>query len=251
MEANRQNAHTTIKMKGSLLSKSRKRNYLNGNPLKSMRVEGIITFISLILPLLLLACQSEEVTLLPAGSQDPQESLTTQESQGPMQTTNAVQPVKPTELDEAQLLQQQWAESPHADTFVVGEDGKNNTCARCHAPINWIPTMEDMPESCSTCKFEVDPPPPLIPETEWTNIECKVCHKVKKDKVEAQYTWLEIAPIEEYAEVNSTTELCDKFHLAGDIPGHVSVVVGGDHPDYTCTQCHNAHDATASCTAAA
>ena len=81
-----------------------------------------------------------------------------------------------------------WAESPHASTFVVDDVGQNSTCARCHAPVNWIPGMDDMPASCSTCKFEVDPPPPYIEETDWTAVECKVCHELnKKGEVEEGY----------------------------------------------------------------
>jgi hypothetical protein len=140
-----------------------------------------------------------------------------------------------------------WAEGPHAGTFVVSEDGENNSCARCHAPVVWIPSMDDMPESCLTCKFEIDPPPKFIPETDWTNVECKVCHKVKKDEVQPDFAWLEIAPIEEYAEVATTTELCEKCHLAGELEAHTSIVVEGDHPGYVCTDCHDPHGLKASC----
>jgi hypothetical protein len=111
--------------------------------------------------------------------------------------------------------------------------------------------MDDMPESCLTCKFEVEPPPPFIPETEWTNVECKVCHKAKKGKVEDQIAWLEIAPIEEYTEVSSVTELCNKCHLGDGIPDHAPVVVGGAHEGFQCTDCHNAHDTMATCSTSA
>jgi hypothetical protein len=107
--------------------------------------------------------------------------------------------------------------------------------------------MDDMPESCSTCKFEVDPPPPFTSEADWIVVECKVCHKFKRDKIEPGFAWLEIAPIEEYAEVSSATELCDKCHLAAEIDGHASVVISGDHPGFLCTDCHDAHDTTATC----
>jgi hypothetical protein len=42
--------------------------------------------------------------------------------------------------------------------------------------------------------------------------------------------------------------LCEKCHLAGDVEGHVSVIVTGVHSDYVCTDCHDAHDGSASCT---
>lgn len=140
-----------------------------------------------------------------------------------------------------------WQQSAHASTYVLDENNQNSTCARCHAPVNWIPSMDDMPESCSTCKFEIDPPPPVIAESEWTHIECRVCHQVKKDEVQPEIAWLEIAAIEEYAEVSSVTALCDHCHLAGEIDGHVSVIVAGDHATYACVNCHDAHRTEISC----
>lgn len=155
----------------------------------------------------------------------------------------------PTEAaaDDPDLIQAKWESSSHANTFVVTEGGVNSKCARCHAPFNFIPTMDDMPESCATCKFEVDPPPPFTSEADWIDIECKVCHKFKRDKIEPGFAWLEIAPIEEYAEVSTSTELCDKCHLAEEVEDHFSVFVMGDHSGYLCTDCHDAHDTTATC----
>jgi hypothetical protein len=140
-----------------------------------------------------------------------------------------------------------WGSSPHADSYVVTAEGMNSSCARCHAPVNWIPTMDEIPESCLTCKFEVDPPPPLIEESVWTHVECKVCHQMKKDEVEPGFAWLEIAPIDEYAEVASTTELCNKCHIVEGIPAHVTIAVEGDHAGMLCTECHDAHDTQATC----
>jgi hypothetical protein len=107
--------------------------------------------------------------------------------------------------------------------------------------------MEDMPENCSTCKFEVDPPPPVIDQSEWTHVECRVCHQEKKGEIMPDVLWLEIAAIEEYAEISSHEELCQMCHLAEEIPGHTSVQVAGDHAGYDCTECHDAHTTTASC----
>jgi hypothetical protein len=202
---------------------------------------GLINIVILgIFGLTLTACTSTDST--PAESKDP----TKQEPSS--QTTEVLQ--EETKVpDDPDAIQRAWESSSHSDSFVVSKAGTNSTCARCHAPVNWIPTMDDMPESCLVCKFEVDPPPPLIPEAEWTHVECMVCHKVKKDKVQAEYAWLEIAPIEEYAEVASVTELCDKCHLGDGIPDHAPVIVGGAHQDYECTACHDAHDTTATCAA--
>jgi hypothetical protein len=140
-----------------------------------------------------------------------------------------------------------WASSSHASTFVMDDDGTNIKCARCHAPIQWVPTMDDIPESCLTCKFELEPPPPVVAEAEWDHVPCQVCHKVKKDEVKPEYMWLEIAQIEEYAEVASTTELCLKCHEAVDVPGHEELLFTDVHQDLTCTECHDAHGTTSGC----
>jgi hypothetical protein len=80
----------------------------------------------------------------------------------------------------------------------------------------------------------------VIKEEEWEHIPCKVCHQVKKDEVQAEFAWLEIAAIEEYAEVASSTELCLKCHgecheVLASIPGHDE-----DHQAVSCMACHDA-----------
>jgi hypothetical protein len=141
-----------------------------------------------------------------------------------------------------------WLSSPHSDTFVLDVEGKNNTCARCHAPVNWQPSMDDLPESCFTCKFELEDPPSYIPENEWVDIPCYICHKVdKKENIQPGFAWLEIAAIGEYAEVATSTELCQKCHNEVDLPNHPVSQVGGAHIDYACTDCHDAHGTTTSC----
>ena len=158
--------------------------------------------------------------------------------------------VEEVDTSDPQVIHASWEGSSHADTFVLDEEGNNNTCARCHAPFVWLPSIDDVPESCLVCKFELTDPPPLIPENDWVMIECIICHEVdKKGNVEAEYAWLEIAQIEEYAEVESTTELCQKCHTAVEIPGHAVSELGGAHADYVCTDCHDAHDTIASCSA--
>ncbi len=146
------------------------------------------------------------------------------------------------------LIPNIWQSGPHANTFVMTDSGKNSTCARCHAPVNWIPALDDMPESCFTCKFEIDPPPPKIAENDWIDIPCNVCHEVdKRDNVQAEYVWLEIAQIEVYADVATTTELCQKCHIEINLPDHEVAQLGGAHTDYQCTDCHDAHNTNASC----
>lgn len=144
-----------------------------------------------------------------------------------------------------------FQDNPHASTFVVDESGQNNTCARCHAPVNWTPSMDDIPESCLTCKFEIKDPPAYIAEDQWEHIPCKVCHEEgKKGKVNPEIAWLEIAQIGEYAAVASSTEICMKCHAPIDLPEHSLIQLGSVHADYDCTQCHDAHSSQASCSAA-
>ena len=163
------------------------------------------------------------------------------EAAGEGQTTQA-------SADPLDTAQQNWTEGPHADTFVVDDQGKNNSCAKCHAPINWMPTMDDIPESCSACKFELEPPPPNIPEEEWTDIPCLICHQEnKKGVIQAEYSWLEIPALEEYAAVNTSTELCQKCHKTDNLPNHGMVNVGGAHAEMQCTECHQAHSTATSC----
>jgi hypothetical protein len=103
------------------------------------------------------------------------------------------------------------------------------------------------------CKFEIAPPPASIAQETWTNIECNVCHLVNKnDEVEPEFAWLLFLLINEYEQVDSSTELCGKCHNDPDLnqPGHTTVVVGGAHADYSCTDCHDAHSTIASCGAA-
>jgi len=149
---------------------------------------------------------------------------------------------------DAAAIEAAWLSGPHADAFVLDVEGNNNTCARCHAPVNWQPSMDDLPESCFACKFELEDPPPYISESDWVDIPCFVCHeKDKKDIIQPEYTWLEIAAIEEYTQVATPTELCQKCHNEADLADHAVSQLGGAHADYDCTDCHDAHDTTASC----
>jgi hypothetical protein len=187
------------------------------------------------------------MTACQPGSETPPEQLATQEI--PLNTgspTGAPQPTeKATEID-PDAIRVLWDASPHAHTYVLDEAGMNSTCARCHAPVNYVPSMEDMPASCAACKFEVEPPPPTLAEADWNNIPCNVCHLVKKGVVDAKYTWLSIPPIDEYEEVPSTKELCLKCHIQIDVADHETPDLSNAHADFTCTQCHDAHSTKAS-----
>ena len=146
-----------------------------------------------------------------------------------------------------ETIQQTWQASSHASTFVLDAAGENNACARCHAPVNFLPSIDEIPEACFTCKFEVRDPEPLIPESDWMSIPCYVCHEGDADDVDPEIAWLEMPLLESYAEVGSATELCLKCHGAESVPEHIFPQLGGAHVDYQCVQCHDAHGTTASC----
>jgi len=188
----------------------------------------------------LIACQPGKET--PPGEQvSPQVPSNEGSPTGAPQSTINSQETAPGSI------QSMWEASPHAHTFVLDEFGTNATCARCHAPINYIPSMTDMPESCATCKFEIDPPPPTIAEADWKNIPCSVCHRIKRGEVDPKYAWLSIPPIDEYEDLASTTDLCLKCHGQIDLAGHEMPDLANAHAGYTCTQCHDAHTTTATC----
>jgi hypothetical protein len=196
-----------------------------------MRKIIVFNLILLILAFVVTSCQTSEPT-------SPTEVI-------PPDNGEPTDPIEPDPVDIDEL----WRLGPHSDTFVVDADGSNSTCARCHAPVNWLPSMDDIPASCQTCKFEVSEPPPFIPEEEWVQIGCVVCHKVdKNDEVLPGFAWLEIAQIGEYAELSTTTQLCQKCHIEEvDLTGHHGVEIEGVHHEFVCTACHNPHDTSASC----
>jgi hypothetical protein len=143
-----------------------------------------------------------------------------------------------------------WQEGPHADTFVVAEDNTNNSCTQCHSPMNWNPTSENQPVKWTASQIDISPPTPLIDEVEWNNVSCNVCHPGEKDQIRGEFAWLENAPTDEYSEVDSSTVLCQKCHLAGEVEGHHSLDVEGSHSEFLCTDCHDAHSTAATCSSA-
>jgi hypothetical protein len=174
-----------------------------------------------------------------ATSSDQDESSTDQSLAGENQES---QP-EPATPDEG------WLSSPHADSYVKSSADRNDTCARCHSPAQWLPGPDDIPESCLACKFDVDEPEPLIAEEEWEHVPCKTCHRIKKDEVEPEAAWLDIAVIEEYVDIDSTTELCRKCHEDTEQPGHKpAFTLSDDHTDLVCTDCHDSHATVVNCT---
>ena len=144
--------------------------------------------------------------------------------------------------------EESWQASAHADSYVLSKEGRNDNCARCHSPAEWLPGPDDIPESCLTCKFDVDTPDPVVTEELWAHIACKTCHRMDDDEVEPEFAWLDIAVIEEYIDLDSTTELCRKCHEESDLPDHKpAIAVSEEHGDLTCTECHDVHTTVAYC----
>ena len=229
--------------------------------MKKNRIGQFILILSLaILVLLAVGCQSPEsqptsnvevteVQGAPGEKITPKsESNGESDNKGPENKGSEVK----SDLDSIADAQQLWETSAHASAFVVDDQGKNNSCAQCHAPINWMPTIDDIPETCLVCKFELEEPPPFISENDWMHVPCLVCHEEdKKGIIQAEYTWLEIPALEEYASVETPTELCLKCHeMTSKAPEHGMVVVGGDHAGMQCTECHQPHSSTTSCDSA-
>lgn len=151
-------------------------------------------------------------------------------------------------VSDPELISLEFEKSGHANTYVTDAAGNNNACAKCHAPIEWAPTMDDIPESCFTCKFELSDPPSFIAESQWQSITCNVCHQTdKKGNVNPEINWLEVAALDEYSVVENASELCLKCHAPSNIREHVAVEVAGVHKELMCTDCHDAHNPTTSC----
>lgn len=209
----------------------------------------------------LAACQSENDTSpMEEGTTSSQveQDASDQEDQAasagePNEESQGDAAVVPTSMPEDSesdpaAIEAAWRSSPHAKAFVVDAAGQNNSCAQCHAPLNWQPSMDTLPESCFVCKFELEDPPPFIPEASWDHVPCKICHRIDRDdNVQPEIAWLEIPVLEEYADVSSPTELCLKCHTPVDVPQHGNVELVSAHADYQCTDCHQAHQATATC----
>ncbi|MCZ7551371.1 MAG: hypothetical protein M5U05_02100 [Anaerolineales bacterium] len=97
--------------------------------------------------LLLAACQSAPA---PATVEAPGASPEGQTAEAPSteaQTTEAAATEPPAEKAPADpaAIEADWKAGPHSDTFVLTESNENTVCARCHSPVNYIPTMEDIP----------------------------------------------------------------------------------------------------------
>jgi hypothetical protein len=199
--------------------------------------------------LLTVSCQNADA-LPPASSPIP---LTDTPS---IPAATATIPPTPTPDPTYEAAVASWLISDHAHTYAL-EKGPNTYCARCHSPANWDPAaVIDPPPNCVSCKFAFESEArvaegnPLIPEEEWVNIDCTVCHLVEDDSVDPQVTWLN--PVTGYHEtITNSTALCEKCHRDTESGlTHTRELGNGAHADFVCTDCHDPHSTKASCTQA-
>jgi hypothetical protein len=145
-----------------------------------------------------------------------------------------------------------WESGPHADTYDL-EKGPNTYCAKCHSPTNWdVAAKIDPPPNCVSCKFAFESEPriaqgnTLVPESEWNDIGCEVCHVVTDGLAESGIGWLN--PTTGYHEtVANATELCEKCHLDNQTLRHKRDLGENAHADFECVQCHDSHSVKANC----
>ncbi len=150
----------------------------------------------------------------------------------------------------------EWLQSAHADTYDNGL-GADTTCARCKSPLNWDPTQEAAAQQaldCGSCKRVPGEERPVlsegtqVPQAEWRNITCEVCHIPVGDSYNTGLAfWDQFTG--RYEPVATATELCAKCH-AGQ---HGFEVVEEQeaslaHEQMECTDCHGSHGASLSCT---
>lgn len=155
---------------------------------------------------------------------------------------------------ELQAAYQVWSASKHASTYDNGMGG-NTTCARCKSPTNWDPTnlAFDASLDCASCKRIPGAERPLltggviVPEEEWNNIGCNICHQPAGDSFYTSIAYWNQAT-QGYDSVESIHELCEKCHEGQ----HGFEVIEEQeasiaHHGWECTTCHGAHGSPASC----
>jgi hypothetical protein len=153
------------------------------------------------------------------------------------------------------LAHEAWSRSKHADTYDDGL-GANTTCARCKSPTNWDPTQDVAQQQaldCGACKRVPGAPRPelssgiLVPEDEWGNITCEICHIPAGDSYYTDIAYLNQAT-GQYDEVDKVEALCAHCH-EGRHGFHVIEEMAETpiHSGMTCTDCHGSHGGPSSC----
>jgi len=155
---------------------------------------------------------------------------------------------------ELEAARTQWEQSAHADTYDRGQ-GANTTCARCKSPLNWDPEAPaaEAAHDCASCKrIPGQPRPDLaegipVPEEEWKNISCEVCHEPVDDSYLTSIVFWN-NELKRYEPVESPNQLCAHCHEGR----HGFEVVEEQaaspvHTGWSCVHCHGPHGEPAAC----
>lgn len=219
------------------MDRRRRRKHLFFEPMAFLAGLGLTVF-------LFAACSPKPTEAIPSFAPTPTE-------QTPLAVTASA--ATPTEAGiDLAPIEAAWMGSPHGNTYDLGK-GPNTFCARCHSPENWDPAAKpDQPPNCVSCKFPFDSEVrvaasnPLVPQADWKDIGCVVCHTTDDGSVKPDIAWFNT--VTGYHEtVTSTTELCEKCHTDTETIRHRRDLGQAAHADFTCTNCHDPHTTAASC----
>ena len=169
-------------------------------------------------------------------------------------TPTSVSPGPPTAtpIDHSEFWEA-WEAGPHANTYDLGK-GPNTYCSKCHAPRNWDPqAVIDPPPNCVCCKFSFESAPriaqgnPLVPEEQWLDIGCDVCHRIIEGNVDPRLAWWDQAA-GQYILVADEKSLCSRCHADTETIRHDRDLGNSVHADFQCADCHDPHSLATSCT---
>ena len=144
-------------------------------------------------------------------------------------------------------VEQRWEQGTHSRTYSKDEDNGNSSCARCHAPLEWQPVTDELPDSWLQAGLTGLTAPIEIAESEWSAVSCEVCHPQPREAIDGEIAWLEVPPLATYKQVDSSAQLCGNCHLAEQPEDHTALLFEGVHMELACTDCHDPHDGSATC----
>jgi hypothetical protein len=156
-------------------------------------------------------------------------------------------------VEQQQEIWDAWKTGAHSTGYDLGK-GPNTYCARCHSPANWDSQATiDPPPNCVSCKFQNEATPriaegnPLISESDWKGIDCNSCHRIENGAVVSGPAWYDA--VSGYHEtVADSTMLCEKCHTDTQTLKYKVDLGDQIHVGFLCTNCHDPHSLTASCT---
>ena len=144
-------------------------------------------------------------------------------------------------------IEMRWEAGVHAQTYVENETGANSSCAQCHAPLEWQPLSSELPPAWVQAGLKGLSAPIAIAESNWPDVGCEVCHPQPRDQITGEISWLSIPSKSIYELRDTSSHLCLTCHLPAPGGDHTPLVFEGVHSELTCTDCHDAHDGSASC----